>query len=109
MLVRTILVISMLLLFHQDNVVFAGAPSRGSCRAARKCCDGKDANCVVQNGNKNAASLNSVLQDDDFSDIDLDDLMPCYCDHGCMSVGDCCSDFKDYCGGRYNVTLKKIF
>ena len=41
-----------------DDSVFAGAPSKGSCRAARKCCDGKDANCVVQNGNKNAASLN---------------------------------------------------
>ena len=94
--------ISILLLFFHDNV-FAGAPSRGSCKAARKCCDGKDLNCVVQNGNKNAASLNSILQDNDeneFSDMDLDDLMPCYCDHGCMSVGDCCSDFKDYCGGK---------
>jgi len=86
-----------------DAVFFAGAPSRGSCRAARKCCDGKDANCVVQNGNKNAAALNSVLQDEvedeyESSDLDLDDLMPCYCDHGCLSVGDCCGDFKDYCG-----------
>merc|ERR1719468_30127 len=23
---------------------------------------------------------------------------PCYCDHGCLDVGDCCPDFKDYCG-----------
>jgi len=100
--VRLILVASLVLCLHANDVS-GGAPSRGSCRAARKCCDGKDANCVVQNGNKNAASLNSILQDDDidddeFSDMDLDDLMPCYCDHGCMSVGDCCTDFKDYCG-----------
>ena len=84
------------------NEAEGGAPSSGSCRAARKCCDGKDANCVVQGSTKNSAnSLNSVLQsDEDFSDLDLDNLMPCYCDHGCMSVGDCCNDFKDYCGGK---------
>lgn len=101
LLVNLLLVPSILILsFNGDNMVYAGAPSRGSCRVARKCCDGKDPNCVVQNGNKNAASLNSILQGDgnDIDDIDLDDLMPCYCDHGCMSVGDCCSDFKDYCG-----------
>jgi len=102
LLVRLLLVTSMLVLSFHDKLVFGGAPSRGSCTAARKCCDGKDPNCVVQNGNKNAASLNSILQNDNiedgFSDIDLDDLMPCYCDHGCMSVGDCCSDFKEYCG-----------
>ena len=107
LLVRLLLVTSMLLLSFPDNLVFGGAPSRGSCRAARKCCDGKDPNCVVQSGNKNAASLNSILQNEDneegFSDIDLDDIMPCYCDHGCMSVGDCCSDFKDYCGGKYKM------
>ena len=103
LLVSLLLVPSILILsFNGDNMVYAGAPSRGSCRVARKCCDGKDPNCVVQNGNKNAASLNSILQGDgnDIDDIDLDDLMPCYCDHGCMSVGDCCSDFKDYCGGK---------
>lgn len=107
--VRLILVASLVLCLHANDVS-GGAPSRGSCRAARKCCDGKDANCVVQNGNKNAASLNSILQDDDidddeFSDMDLDDLMPCYCDHGCMSVGDCCTDFKDYCGGKYDIAI----
>ena len=61
---------------------------KGSCRAARKCCDGKDADCIVQN-----APLGS-LQIGDLSEE------PCYCDHGCLEVGDCCPDFKDYCGGE---------
>jgi len=59
---------------------------KGSCREARKCCDGKDADCVVQK-----ADINAIIEDY------LDDE-PCYCDHGCMEVGDCCPDFKDYCG-----------
>ena len=84
---------------------------KGSCREARKCCDGKvnffilspilflhffvnnisgkDADCVVQK-----ADINAIIEDY------LDDE-PCYCDHGCMEVGDCCPDFKDYCGGEF--------
>jgi len=58
----------------------------GSCRAAKKCCDGKDTDCVVHK----ESSLNSII-------IDLEDE-PCYCDHNCLNMGDCCSDFKDYCG-----------
>jgi hypothetical protein len=23
----------------------------------------------------------------------------CFCDRGCLDLGDCCSDFKHYCGG----------
>ena len=63
----------------------------GSCRASRRCCDGKDGDCVatVSTGGNN-----------DYSD-DYDD--ECYCDHGCLDVGDCCSDFKDYCGGKYRT------
>lgn len=25
----------------------------------------------------------------------------CYCDHGCLDMGDCCPDYKDYCGGEW--------
>jgi len=57
----------------------------GSCAASRKCCDGKDTDCVVQK-----ADINSIIED-------LTDE-PCYCDHGCLEMGDCCPDFKDYCG-----------
>lgn len=57
----------------------------GSCRVAKKCCEGKDADCMVKKDN-----INSII-------IDLDDA-PCYCDHNCLNMGDCCNDFKDYCG-----------
>jgi len=57
----------------------------GSCRASRKCCDGKDTDCAVQKGD-----LSSLV-------MDLSDE-PCYCDHGCLEMGDCCPDFKQFCG-----------
>jgi len=57
----------------------------GSCAAERKCCDGKNTDCVVQK-----TDINKVIED-------LEDE-PCYCDHGCLDMGDCCPDFKDYCG-----------
>jgi len=57
----------------------------GSCRAARKCCDGKDTDCAVQN-----SALDNLI-------MSLEDE-PCYCDHGCLDMGDCCSDFKEFCG-----------
>ena len=37
------------------------------------------------------ADLNSIIMDPDDA--------PCYCDHNCLNMGDCCPDFKDYCGG----------
>lgn len=58
----------------------------GSCSAALMCCDGKNATCVVQSNSDNSESDN------------LRNFKPCYCDHGCLDVGDCCPDFKDYCG-----------
>jgi len=66
-------------------VVQGVATLQGSCRASKKCCDGKDTDCAVQK-----ADLNSIIMDP--SDE------PCYCDHGCLEMGDCCSDFKEYCG-----------
>ena len=75
-----------LLLLCPINIVIA---AKGSCREQKKCCDGKDSQCVVQE-----AGLNEIIEDY------LEDE-PCYCDHGCLDVGDCCPDFKDYCGGKY--------
>ena len=68
---------------------------KGSCRAARRCCDGKDADCVVE--------INNPLLDagPDYDEDDYEAVEPCYCDHGCLEVGDCCPDFKDYCGGIF--------
>ncbi|XP_072393036.1 somatomedin-B and thrombospondin type-1 domain-containing protein [Diabrotica undecimpunctata] len=57
----------------------------GSCREAKLCCTGRDSSCVVQK-----APVNAIIED-------LSDK-PCYCDHACLKLGDCCSDFKDACG-----------
>ncbi|KAG8226915.1 hypothetical protein J437_LFUL005672 [Ladona fulva] len=61
--------------------------SSGSCRESRLCCPGRDSSCVVQK-----APLNAIIED-------LSDE-PCYCDHACIKLGDCCSDFKEACGGE---------
>jgi hypothetical protein len=53
---------------------------QGSCAAARKCCDGQDTDCAVTH------------------DVNFLSSNPCYCDHGCLDMGDCCQDFKQYCG-----------
>ena len=74
-----------ILLFHPAIIT----AEQGSCRAAKRCCDGKDSECVVQK-----TPMNEIIED-------LSEDEPCYCDHGCLDVGDCCPDFKDYCGGEY--------
>ncbi|EDV95390.1 GH17598 [Drosophila grimshawi] len=70
--------------------VFAGSDllpmaAAGSCREAQLCCNGRDSSCVVQK-----APVNAIIED-------LSDK-PCYCDHACLKLGDCCDDFKDHCG-----------
>ncbi|GAB0094895.1 hypothetical protein DMENIID0001_102210 [Sergentomyia squamirostris] len=57
----------------------------GSCRESSLCCNGRDSSCVVQK-----APINAIIED-------LSDK-PCYCDHACLRLGDCCEDFKQYCG-----------
>lgn len=59
----------------------------GSCREATLCCNGRDSSCVVQK-----APINAIIED-------LSDK-PCYCDHACLKLGDCCEDFKQHCGGQ---------
>lgn len=71
----------------------------GSCREAQLCCNGRDSSCVVQK-----APINAIIED-------LSDK-PCYCDHACLKLGDCCDDFKDHCGGEwrdlYSILLSNI-
>lgn len=62
----------------------------GSCLKAGLCCPGRDSSCVVQE-----APLNAIIED-------LSDK-PCYCDHACIKVGDCCHDFKEACEGMWNT------
>lgn len=59
----------------------------GSCKEASLCCTGRDSSCVVQK-----TPINAIIED-------LGDK-PCYCDHACLKLGDCCPDFKDACGGK---------
>lgn len=59
----------------------------GTCREASLCCNGRDSSCVVQK-----TPINAIIED-------LNDK-PCYCDHACLKLGDCCSDFKEHCGGK---------
>lgn len=62
----------------------------GSCREATLCCNGRDSSCVVQK-----APINAIIED-------LNDK-PCYCDHACLKLGDCCEDFKQHCGGEFTT------
>ncbi|XP_064461075.1 somatomedin-B and thrombospondin type-1 domain-containing protein-like [Ornithodoros turicata] len=57
----------------------------GSCREAGLCCPGRDGSCVVQK-----TAVNAIVED-------LNDK-PCFCDHACLQLGDCCYDFKESCG-----------
>ncbi|PRD33934.1 UNVERIFIED_CONTAM: hypothetical protein NCL1_16116 [Trichonephila clavipes] len=70
--------------------------SRGSCREAQLCCTGRDGSCVVH-----PQSYNSIDSDDDQQN---DHGRPCYCDHACLKVGDCCHDFQQVCGVTLIIT-----
>ncbi|XP_055535329.1 somatomedin-B and thrombospondin type-1 domain-containing protein-like [Wyeomyia smithii] len=75
-----------LMLLQLVALFVAGAyGGSGSCRDAALCCSGRDSACVVQKVPPNAmmADLN---------------VKPCYCDHACLKLDDCCGDFKGYCG-----------
>ncbi|EDX17604.1 GD16005 [Drosophila simulans] len=69
--------------------------SGGSCREAQLCCNGRDSSCVVQK-----APINAIIED-------LSDK-PCYCDHACLKLGDCCDDFKDHCGDPASCVLRRV-
>ncbi|XP_020292416.1 somatomedin-B and thrombospondin type-1 domain-containing protein isoform X2 [Pseudomyrmex gracilis] len=57
----------------------------GSCSSAKLCCQGRDSGCVIQK-----ESLNAI--------IETPHDKPCYCDHACLKLADCCDDFKETCG-----------
>ena len=75
-------------------VLFLGRPvdSLGSCKEAGLCCTGRDASCVVQKTPQNA-----IIED-------LRDT-PCYCDHACLKLNDCCPDYRQTCGGTNLVSF----
>lgn len=75
-------------------IIFLGRPvdSLGSCKEAGLCCTGRDASCVVQKTPQNA-----IIED-------LRDT-PCYCDHACLKLNDCCPDYRQTCGGSTTIYL----
>lgn len=66
--------------------IAASQTEAGSCRESAQCCNGRDSSCVVQK-----TPINTINEDPYEK--------PCYCDHACLKLGDCCTDFKSYCGG----------
>lgn len=68
----------------------------GSCAESKLCCPGRDSACVVQK-----TSPNAIVQR--YTD------KPCYCDHACLKLGDCCHDFKEACGGEWAILSLLLF
>lgn len=74
-----------LMVFPLVLSVFVVGVYGGSCREATLCCNGRDSSCVVQKKLTDAVATDGNGK-------------PCYCDHACLRLGDCCQDFKAYCG-----------
>ena len=73
----------------------------GSCAAARKCCDGQNTDCAVTHDVNFIRYTFLSLKNFIFFKFSFFSSNPCYCDHGCLDMGDCCPDFKQYCGGSF--------
>ena len=56
------------------------------CSTAGLCCKHRDSECVAQKVFPNHTVDTSQL--------------PCYCDHACIKLDDCCSDYKHFCSGK---------
>lgn len=56
------------------------------CSTAGLCCKHRDSECVAQKVFPNHTVDTSQL--------------PCYCDHACLRLDDCCPDYKHFCSGN---------
>ena len=56
------------------------------CSTSGLCCKHRDSECVAQRVYPNHTVDTSQL--------------PCYCDHACIELGDCCPDYRQFCGGK---------
>lgn len=56
------------------------------CSTAGLCCKHRDSECVAQKVFPNHT-------------VDTTQL-PCYCDHACLRLDDCCPDYKHFCAGK---------
>lgn len=83
----------------------------GSCRERNLCCSGRDSSCsipIVQNYQQQQQQQSPLLvRTQSISLIGNllgqalnDNTKECYCDSACITLGDCCPDYKDTCGGK---------
>jgi hypothetical protein len=62
------------------------------CSTSGLCCKHRDGDCVAQRVYPNHTVDTSQL--------------PCYCDHACLRLDDCCPDYRHFCSGTYRVCLQ---
>ncbi|KAJ6216497.1 hypothetical protein RDWZM_007654 [Blomia tropicalis] len=73
----------------EPNSIVAG----GSCRERNLCCSGRDRSCAISTQIGGSISiLGNLITAADNSGKE------CYCDSACITLGDCCPDYKDTCG-----------
>lgn len=68
-------------------VVVVVREAESSCVQARLCCQGKDTKCIVKGQRVNTLEGPEVATGNG----------SCFCDAGCLDIGDCCTDYKDQC------------
>ena len=76
----------------QNSLIHSG----GSCRERGLCCSGRVPSCaipLVRPSSGSISILGNLISAADNS------AKECYCDSACITLGDCCPDYKDSCGG----------
>lgn len=76
------------------NSIYTG----GSCKERGLCCTGRDSSCTVSIL-RNSAIANSVSLIGNLINVADNTAKECYCDSACITLGDCCPDYKETCGG----------
>ena len=78
---------SCLLLFFVCLSSFPFVSPTNLCSTSGLCCKHRDSECVAQRVYPNHTVDTSQL--------------PCYCDHACIELEDCCPDYRQFCGGKF--------
>ena len=84
---------SMLTLFFIAFILPTFVSPANLCSTSGLCCKHRDSECVAQRVYPNHTVDTSQL--------------PCYCDHACIELEDCCPDYRQFCGGKYYWLTKK--
>ncbi|KPM07431.1 thrombospondin-like protein [Sarcoptes scabiei] len=75
----------------------------GSCRTNSLCCSGRDSRCSVlmpmsTQSIQRRSSRDSISLFGNLLETSNAPLKECYCDGACITLGDCCADYKETCG-----------